>query len=155
VSSSLYMGAWARRVAPALLLAGLMAAAAGDDSTAPTPDPGAVPEAAPPEPPAPVRISSSFEVKHAAAVLRQVAKLYSAGFVRKDADRVAAEIDVMPAEVTRAWDFNAVHKGTSYPLRVRARLDDFGNLDLDFFSAPEMAPAVRRALDRYLSSHGL
>lgn len=102
-----------------------------------------------------VRISSSFEAKHAAAVLRQVAKLYSAGFVRKDAERVAAEIDALPAEVSRVWDFSAIHQGKSYTLRVRARLDDFGNLDLDFFSAPEMAGAVRSAVDHYLNSRGL
>jgi hypothetical protein len=110
---------------------------------------------APPEFPALVRVSSSFEVKHAAAVLRQVAKLYSAGFVRKDAERLASEIDALPVEVSRVWDFSALHKGVSYALRVRARLDEFGNVDLDFFSAPEMAGAVRSAVDRYLNARGL
>jgi hypothetical protein len=109
----------------------------------------------PPEFPALVRVSSSFEVKHAAAVLRQVAKLYSAGFVRKDAERLATEIDALPVEVSRVWDFSAIHKGVSYALRVRARLDEFGNVDLDFFSAPEMAGAVRSAIDRYLNARGL
>lgn len=106
--------------------------------------------------PAPlVRISASFELKHASALLRQVAKLYSAGFVRKDAERVAAEIDALPAEVSQVWDFSAAKNGASYPLRVRARLDEFGNVDLDFFSAPEMAAAVRSAVDHYLNSRGL
>jgi hypothetical protein len=108
-----------------------------------------------PAAPALVRVSSSFEVKHAAAVLRQVAKLYSAGFVRKDAERLATEIDALPVEVSRVWEFSAVHKGASYALRVRARLDEFGNVDLDFFSAPEMAGAVRSAVDRYLNARGL
>jgi hypothetical protein len=107
------------------------------------------------EAPALVRVTSSFEVKHASAVLRQVAKLYSAGFVRRDAERVATEIDGLPAEVSRVWDFSPIHKGASYVLRVRARLDEFGNLDLDFFSAPEMAAAVRSAVDRYLNARGL
>jgi hypothetical protein len=105
--------------------------------------------------PALVRVSSSFEVKHAAAVLRQVAKLYSGGFVRRDAERVASEIDALPAEVSRIWDFSAIRKGATYVLRVRARLDEFGNVDLDFFSAPEMAASVRSAVDRYLNAHGL
>jgi hypothetical protein len=102
-----------------------------------------------------VRVSSSFEVKHASAVLRQVAKLYSAGFVRRDAERVARQIDALPAEVSRVWDFSAIHKGASSALRVRARLDEFGNVDLDFFSPPEMAGAVRSAVDRYLNARGL
>lgn len=150
-----------------LALAGLMSgrfAAAADSAAAAdavaAPDPAAVPAAAVPTPtpaavPALVRVSSSFEAKHASAVLRQVAKLFSAGFVRSDAERVATEIDALPAEQSRVWDFSAVHKGSSYALRVRARLDEFGDVDLDFFSAPEMAAAVRSAVDRYLNARGL
>jgi hypothetical protein len=138
----------------ALALAGLIGAGyatAADEPAVAGPPPGS-PEA---QFPALVRVSSSFEVRHAAAVLRQVAKLYSAGFVRRDAERVASEIDALPAEVSRIWDFSAIHKGASYALRVRARLDEFGDVDLDFFSAPEMAAAVRSAVDHYLNARGL
>jgi hypothetical protein len=128
------------------------AAPAGQPAATATPAAPATPTA---EPPALVRVTSSFEVKHASAVLRQVAKLYSAGFVRRDAERVATEIDALPAEVSQVWDFSPIHKGANYMLRVRARLDEFGNLDLDFFSAPEMAAAVRSAVDRYLNARGL
>jgi hypothetical protein len=40
-------------------------------------------------------------------------------------------------------------------LQIRARLDDFGMLDLDFFCAPPVAGAVRGAVDGYLNSRGL
>ena len=138
----------------ALALAALIRTGCGfaaDEPAVPGP-PSASPEA---QFPALVRISSSFEVRHASAVLRQVAKLYSAGFVRRDAEQLATEIDALPAEVSRVWEFSGSHKGASYVLRVRARLDEFGNLDLDFFSAPEMAAAVRSAVDRYLNARGL
>jgi hypothetical protein len=102
-----------------------------------------------------VRITSSFEVKHAAAVLRQVAKLFSAGFVRKDAEQLAKLIDVLAAEQSQTWEFTGVRRGTSYPLRVRARIDEFGMLDLDFFTAPALAGSVRNAVDGYLNSRGL
>jgi len=131
--------------APAIALADdVPAAAAAPASAPPAGDPQAL-----------VRISASFEIKHAAGLLRQVAKLYSGGFVRKDADRVASDIDALPAERSRVWEFDAVNKGASYPLRVRARLDEFGTVDLDFFSAPGMAAAVRGAVDHYLNAHGL
>src|SRR5580700_3116881 len=96
-----------------IVLTGLIAGpfAAADDA------PGPPPEAAGPAPaptPALVRVSSSFEIKHAGAVLKQVAKLFSAGFVRKDAERIAAEIDAQPAEQSRSWDFTAERKGKSY-----------------------------------------
>ena len=127
------------------------AAAATAETTGTEPVTGPGPAAVP----ALVRISSSFEAKHAAAVLRQVGKLFGAGFVRKDAERVAAEIDALPAEQSQVWEFNAVQKGRAYALRVRARLDEFGDVDLDFFSAPEIASAVRSAVDRYLNARGL
>jgi hypothetical protein len=38
---------------------------------------------------------------------------------------------------------------------MRARLDDFGMLVLDFFCAPAAAAAVRGAVDGYLNSRGL
>src|ERR1700728_3794006 len=119
-----------------VVLAGLIAGpfALADDAPAPAPEaatsapaPDAPSEASPT--PALVRVSSSFEIKHAGAVLKQVAKLFSAGFVRKDAERIAAEIDAQPAE--------------------------FGDLDLDFFSPPEISAAVRSAVDHYLNGRGL
>jgi hypothetical protein len=148
-----------------ILLAGLMAGqiAVADEPAAPAPEaaapaaPAASPETSSEVAPAPalVRVSSSFEIKHAGAVLKQVAKLFSAGFVRKDAERVAAEIDAQPAEQSRVWEFTAVRKGKSYALRVRARPDEFGDLDLDFFSPPEVSGALRSAVDRYLNGRGL
>ncbi|HEX2789413.1 MAG TPA: hypothetical protein VHN17_03225 [Steroidobacteraceae bacterium] len=162
VSLYIYIGA-VRELAPLAVLMGLAVLmpgqfAAADDATAPeaaAPEiaPTVAPDAAPT--PALVRVSSSFEVKHAGAVLKQVAKLFSAGFVRKDAERVAAEIDAQPAEQSRSWDFSALYKGNRYALRVRARLDEFGDLDMDFFSAPEISAAVRGAVDRYLNGRGL
>ena len=110
---------------------------------------------APPAGSALVRITSSFDVKHAAAVLRQVAKLMHAGFMRKDAEAVARDIATLPADQSRRWEFMATYKHASYPLQIRARLDDFGMLDLDFFCAPAVAGAVRGAVDGYLNSRGL
>jgi hypothetical protein len=108
-----------------------------------------------PRPPELVRITSSFEVTHAGAVLRQVARLFSEGFVRRDAEQVAHLIDALAAEQTRSWDFSGVRKGVAYPLRVRARIDAFGTLDLDFFAPPAMAGSVREAVDGYLNARGL
>ncbi len=105
--------------------------------------------------PAVVRVTSSFDVRHAGAVLRQVSKLMHAGFLRRDADRLSHEIDALPADQSRQWDFAVIYKRSDYPLQIRARLDDFGMLDLDFFCAPPVAGAVRSAVDGYLNSHGL
>lgn len=143
-------------LAVSVVVAGLVGAvpeAAADDG--PAAEPAAVAVAPTAESAPMVRISASFDLKHAPALLRQVARLYSAGFVRKDAERVAAEIDALPAEESHVWDFSAISKGASYALRVRARLDEFGTVDLDIFTAPQMAAAVRGAVDHYLNARGL
>jgi hypothetical protein len=108
-----------------------------------------------PDSPALMRVTSSFEVTYAGAVLKQVAKLFSAGFVRKDAEQVAKLIDALAAEQSRVWEFTGVRKGVAYPLRVRARIDEFGMLDLDFFTSPALVPSLRGAVDGYLNARGL
>jgi hypothetical protein len=101
-----------------------------------------------------VRVTSSFEVTHAGAVLRQVARLFNAGFVRRDADRLTRSIEELAAEQSQTWDFFAIRKGVTYPLRVRARIDAFGTLDLDFFAPQAVAGPVRDAVDGYLNTRG-
>jgi hypothetical protein len=106
--------------------------------------------------PALVRVTSSFEIKYASAVLRQVARLFGAGFVRADADALAHNIDALKADQPQEWQYTVTYQKVSgYPLRVRARLDDLGMLDLDFSTTAALAPAVRNAVDGYLNAHGL
>jgi hypothetical protein len=100
------------------------------------------------------RVTSRFEVKYADGVLRQLSRLFSSGFVRRDADLVAREIQALPADQTRLWVFNAARKGVTYPLQLRARLDQTGTLELDFFTQPPLAAQVREALDRYRKARG-
>jgi hypothetical protein len=168
VNTLLYRAAGA---VPGAFLCCLMLPAALGQTAPDSPELSAVPEAAIVAPsaqsalapqeagiaaaPALVRVTSSFEVNHAAAVLRQVARLFSAGFVRKDAEQVARMIDALTAEQSRTWEFRGVRKGVAYPLRVRARIDEFGMLDLDFFTAPALVSSVRGAVDGYLNARGL
>jgi hypothetical protein len=102
-----------------------------------------------------VRVTTSFEVKHTGAVLKQVAKLFPSGFGRTAAERLAREIDALKANQPRVWDFSVVYRGAAHPLQVRAQIDDLGMIDLDFATSAELAPLVRRAVDNYLNSQGL
>jgi hypothetical protein len=143
-------------VAGALGWALLVSSAPGQTAPdTPAPEVAGAAEGAAPAGPVMVRVTSSFEVIHAKAVLRQVARLFSAGFVRKDAEQVARMIDALAAEQSATWEFRAVRKGVTYPLRLRARIDEFGMLDLDFFTAPALAASVRAAVDGYLNARGL
>jgi len=144
------MAALSAIIALGLVLAmGFTAAGDAAAQDAPPPDTASAPA------PAQVRVTSSFEVKYAAAVLKQVAKLFRAGFIRKDAELMARDIDLLPADQSRRWEFTVTYKHDRLPLQMRARLDDFGMLDLDFFCAPAIAGAVRGAVDGYLNSRGL
>jgi hypothetical protein len=101
-----------------------------------------------------VRVTSSIDSKYATAILRQVAKLFHSGFVRHDADGIAHQIDVLPADLKQLWRFTTVYKGVTYRLQIRARVDDFGMLDLDFYVPDPIAKRVRTAVDDFLNKHG-
>jgi hypothetical protein len=99
------------------------------------------------------RVTSSFDARHAGAVLRQVAKALNGGFDRADADKVAHDIDTMKADQPMTWQFQVRYRQGSGNLEIRALLDDLGMLDLDFTSYPEVIPAIRAAVDGYLNNH--
>jgi hypothetical protein len=101
------------------------------------------------------RVTTSFDVKHAGAVLKKVSKLFSAGFGREQTEQLTRAINEMKAEVPMSWEFQVIYQGSSYSLQVRALLDDLGMVDLDFATAPQLAPAVRAAVDGYLNGLNL
>jgi hypothetical protein len=104
---------------------------------------------------APTRVTTSFELKHTEAVLKRVSKVFSAGFDRAEAERLAAEIAAMAADTPKSWNYATLYKGVSQPLQVKALVDDLGMVDLDFAASAEVAPAVRAAVDGYLNSRNL
>jgi hypothetical protein len=102
-----------------------------------------------------VRVTTSFDVRYVAAVLRQVSKLFESGFERRQADQLAQEIDKLKADQPQVWNYQVAWQGTTRPLRIRALLDDLGNVDLDFSTSADLAPQIRRGVDGYLNSRGL
>jgi hypothetical protein len=101
-----------------------------------------------------VRVTTSFDVKHAAGVLKQVGKVYSAGFGQAEVSRVNQDINAMKPDVPKVWQFNVQYKGKAEPLEIRALMDDLGMIDLDFAASADAAPAVRAAVDGYLNGRG-
>ena len=59
----------------------------------------------------PVRVTTTFDVKYASAVLRQVAKLFATGFDRSAADRVSQDIDALKPDKPRVWQFTVQYQG--------------------------------------------
>ena len=102
----------------------------------------------------PVRVTTSFDVKYASAVLHQVSRLFSAGFGSAEVNRVDQDIAALKPDHPKAWQFNVQYKGKPESLEIRALLDDLGMIDLDFSASPDAAPALRAAVDSYLNSHG-
>jgi hypothetical protein len=103
---------------------------------------------------APVRVTTSFDVKYAGGVLRQVAKLYSSGFGPAEAAHVDQDISVLKPDQPKVWQFSVQYKGKPGALEIRALMDDLGMIDLDFSAGADAAPAVRAAVDGYLSGRG-
>ncbi len=101
-----------------------------------------------------VRVTTSFDVKYASAVLRQVSKVFGAGFGQAEATRVEQDINGLKTDVPKVWQFNVQYKGKAEQLEIRALMDDLGMIDLDFASGADAAPAVRAAVDSYLNGRG-
>ncbi len=102
----------------------------------------------------PVRVTTSFDVKYANAVLHQVSRLFTAGFGVAEVNRVDQEIGALKADQPKTWQFTVQFKGKPEPLEIRALMDDLGMIDLDFSASPDAAPAVRAAVDNYLNTRG-
>lgn len=101
-----------------------------------------------------VRVTTSFDAKYAGGVLRQVAKVYNGGFGQAEAGHVEQDINALKPDQPKVWQFNIQYKGKPGPLEIRALMDDLGMIDLDFATSAEAAPAVRAAVDGYLSGRG-
>jgi hypothetical protein len=101
-----------------------------------------------------VRVTTSFDVKYAGGVLRQVAKLYSSGFGQAEAGRVEQDINALKPDQPKVWQFNVQYKGKAGSLEIRALMDDLGMIDLDFAAGADAAPAVRASVDGYLNGRG-
>jgi hypothetical protein len=101
-----------------------------------------------------VRVTTSFDVKYASGVLKQVSKLYSSGFGQPEISRVEQDINALKPDQPKVWQFNVQYKGKPQQLEIRALLDDLGMIDLDFAAGADSAPAVRAAIDSYLAGRG-
>jgi len=97
------------------------------------------------------RITSSLELKQVAGLLRQVARPFSGGFSRVEADGLAREIDGLRPDQPRSWSYKVTYMNGVYDLQIRVLLDDLGMVDVDFIAEQTIAPAVRAAVDGYLN----
>jgi hypothetical protein len=102
----------------------------------------------------PERVTTSFDVKLAGAVLGKVAHLFTSGFGPAESSRVVQDINVLKPDRPKVWQFTVQYHGHSEALEIRALLDDLGQIDLDFATSPDAARAVRAAVDGYLNSRG-
>ena len=100
------------------------------------------------------RVTTSFDVRHAAAVLKAASRPLAGGFGRSEAERVSHDIEGLKADEPRVWRYQVQYQGKTQLLEIRALLDDLGMIDLDFATSAELAPALRSAVDGYLNSHG-
>jgi hypothetical protein len=101
-----------------------------------------------------VRVTTSFDVKYASAVLRQVGKVFGSGFGAAEAARVEQDINALKPDEPKVWHFTVQYKGKAEQLDIRALMDDLGMIDLDFAAGADSAPAVRAAVDGYLNGRG-
>jgi hypothetical protein len=92
------------------------------------------------------RVTVDVELEACAKTLRRVARLFSAGFTRSEADRLARDIDALPTDKAGQWTFQVAYDGGTTNLTVFALVDELSMVDLDFVTAPALAGRIRKAL---------
>jgi hypothetical protein len=92
------------------------------------------------------RATFDLELESCSKALRRVARLFSSGFGRDEADRLAREIDALPSEQRGQWTFTVGFEGGTATLAVQALVDDLSMVDLDFITTPEIATRIRKAI---------
>jgi hypothetical protein len=93
------------------------------------------------------RVTTNMDARDVGAVLRQVSKLFDGGFERHQADELASAIDKLKADQPQVWQYEVVWQGSMYPLKIRALVDDLGNVDLDFSTQGSLAAKIRQSVD--------
>ncbi len=124
---------------PRRALLPLLALAVVAYATAPVPARAQAPAAA-------ERVTVDIELEACAKTLRRVARLFSAGFTRAEAERLAREIDALPTEKSGQWSFQVAYDGGAATLTVHALVDELSMVDLDFVTTPALAGRIRKAL---------
>lgn len=92
------------------------------------------------------RVTVDIELEDCAKTLRRVARLFSAGFGRSEADRLAREIEALPTDKAGQWTYQVEQAGAPATLTVRALVDELSMVDLDFVTTPAIAARIRKAL---------
>ena len=92
------------------------------------------------------RVTVDIELEDCAKTLRRVARLFSAGFTRAEADRLAREIDALATDKAGQWSYQVTYEGAAASLTVHALVDELSMVDLDFVTTPMVAGRIRKAL---------
>ncbi len=92
------------------------------------------------------RVTIDIELEACGKTLRRVARLFTAGFTRSDADRLAREIDALPTDKSAQWTYQVTYGGDTTALTVHALVDELSMVDLDFVTTPAIAARLRKAL---------
>lgn len=92
------------------------------------------------------RVTVDIELEDCAKTLRRVARLFSAGFTRAEADRLARDIDALPTDKAGQWSYQVTYEGAAANLTVHALVDELSMVDLDFVTNSAVAGRIRKAL---------
>jgi len=92
------------------------------------------------------RATFDLELARCGKALRRVARLFSSGFGRDEADRLAREIDALPSEQRGQWTYTVGFEGGTATLAIHALVDELSMVDLDFVTTPAIATRIRKAL---------
>ena len=99
-------------------------------------------------------VSANLDIGDVEPVLRRISDVVESGFSDEDVKALASKITAQAVESEREHRYRVRIGGTSGELRVVVLMDDVDAPDIAFFTYPELARSIQRAIDEYMDGLG-
>jgi len=94
--------------------------------------------------------STNLNLADLAPLLKSVQQLVQGGFGDADVTQTNAIVRSMPVGQTKEMKFQMVFRGANTTVRLQVKKDDVDAVDIWFFTSPELAAEIQKAMKPFL-----
>lgn len=94
--------------------------------------------------------STNLDLADLTPLLKSVQRLIQSGFGDPEVAQIDGMVRLMPVGQTKELKFQTVFRGTSTLLRLQVKKDDVDAVDIWFFTSPELAADIQKAMKPFL-----
>lgn len=94
--------------------------------------------------------STNLDLADLTPLLKSVQRLIQSGFGDAEVAQIDAMVRLMPVGQTRELKFQTVFRGMKMAVRLQIKKDDVDAVDIWFFTSPELAAEIQKAMKPFL-----